>query len=170
MGFDKPERAAFGSGVKPEGCDTVFVGNLPWDVEEDNLRETFASCGDVARIRLATDPNDGSFKGFGHVQFYDGACTDAAVMLAGTEINGRAIRVDFAPPRERTSFGGAGGSPREGGGGRGGRGDGGRGGRGGASPGGRGGRGGRGPPAPAGVMANKGSIGAGGSGKKISFD
>jgi RNA recognition motif-containing protein len=41
-GFEKPERKNFGIGVRPEGCDTVFVGNLPFDVEEDQLREVFA--------------------------------------------------------------------------------------------------------------------------------
>jgi nucleolin len=140
------------------------VGNLPFDVEEDQLREVFAQAGTVDRIRFAM-AEDGSFKGFAHVQFADGASTDEAVKLAGTDINGRAIRVDYAPPRNRDS------TPGGGGGGRGGRGDsgGGRGG-GGRGGGGRGGgRGGRGGPPSAGSK-NKGSIVAGAGGKKISFD
>ena len=156
-GFEKSDRKSFGTGVRPEGCDTVFVGNLPFDVEEDQLREVFASAGTVDRVRFAM-AEDGSFKGFAHVQFTDGDATDEAVKLAGTDINGRAIRVDYAPPRNRE-----GGPPS--GGGRGGRGDGGRGGRGGGRGG--GGRGGRG--APAAGNANKGSI-AVSTGKKIAFD
>ena len=124
------------------------------------MREVFASVGTVDRIRLAT-AEDGSFKGFGHVQFSDGASTVEAVKLAGTDINGRAIRVDYAPPRDRQSAGGASG-------GRGGRGDGGRGGRGGRD-GGRGGRGGRGTPASTGGNKAKGSI-AVSAGKKMTFD
>jgi len=150
-----PERA----GVKPDGCDTVFVGNLAWEIDEDTMRATFADCGDVKQIRFATDKETGDFRGFGHVQFYDGNCTEAAVAMAGTEVLGRAIRVDYAPPRE------GGGSPR-GDSPRGGRG-GGRGGRGGGR--GDGGRGGRGfGPAPT-FNKNKGSIAAA-SGKVTTFD
>ena len=120
-------------------------------------------------MRLATDRETGDFKGFGHVQFYNADSVDAAVKLAGTDVNGRAIRVDYAPPRDNAG----GGSPRGGSGGRGGfgsggggrgRGDGGRGG----FSGGRGGRGGgRGDSAA--KSANKGSI-IESSGKKITFD
>ena len=159
-GFEKPERKVFGTGVRPEGCDTVFVGNLPFDVEEDQLREVFASVGNVDRIRFAT-AEDGSFKGFAHVQFSDGASTDGAVKMAGTDINGRSIRVDYAPPRDRQSAGGGASGGR-------GRGDGGRGGRGGRD-GGRGGRGGRGTPASTGGNKAKGSI-AVSAGKKMTFD
>ena len=147
-------------GVKPEGCNTVFIGNLPWDVEEDQLRTIFSECGEIASIRFATG-EDGSFRGFGHVEFVDGDSVDAAVQCAGTDVNGRAIRVDFAPPRNRDRDSG---SPRDGGrgGGRG-RGDGGRG-RGGGRGGGGRGRGG-------GDFINKGkgSIVAP-QGKKMSFD
>ena len=159
-GFEKPERKVFGTGVRPEGCDTVFVGNLPFDVEEDQLREVFASVGNVDRIRFAT-AEDGSFKGFAHVQFSDGASTDEAVKMAGTDINGRSIRVDYAPPRDRQSAGGGASGGR-------GRGDGGRGGRGGRD-GGRGGRGGRGTPGSTGGNKAKGSI-AVSAGKKMTFD
>ena len=137
------------STTKPEGCDTVFVGNLPFDVEEDQLRELFASCGEVASIRFATAPEDGSFKGFGHVSFADGSSTDSAVKLSGTNINGRNIRVDYAPPRQRAEGGGRGGP-----------------GRGGRGAGGRAGRGGRGDAV---VNKNKGTI-APSSGKKMTFD
>jgi nucleolin len=160
----KPARKSVGSApdaaTRPEGCDTVFVGNLPWDVDEAQMFELFGQCGEVAKVRFATSAEDGSFKGFAHVQFSSGDSVDAAVQLYGTDVNGRAIRVDYAPPRNRESLGGGrgeGGRGR-GEGGRGGRGDGGRGrgrGRGGASP----------------FNKNKGTIGSGTpQGKKISFD
>jgi len=161
-GADKPSRSSFATevGERPEGCDTVFVGNLPWDVEEEQMREIFSAAGEVSSVRFATG-EDGGFRGFGHVSFYDGNHVDAAVKLAGTQLNGRAIRVDFAPPRNRESAGGRGG---RGDGGRGGRGDGGRG-RGGRD----GGRGaGRGTPN-ATVSKAKGSI-AVSAGKKMTFD
>lgn len=161
-GVDKPERRSFGGevGVKPEGCDTVFVGNLPWDVEEEQMREIFGAAGEVSSVRFATG-EDGGFRGFGHVSFYNGDDVEAAVKLAGTQLNGRAIRVDYAPPRNRESFGGAAS-------GRGGRGDAGRG-RGGGRGGRDGGRGGRGG-TPTGVVSKaKGSI-AVSAGKKMTFD
>ena len=158
-GAEKSDRKSIGAsgGVKPEGCDTVFVGNLPWDVEEGQLRDLFAAAGDVSSVRFATN-EDGSFKGFGHVSFYNGDDTDAAVKLSGSDVNGRAIRVDYAPPRARS-----GGSPMAGGRGRG-RDSGGRGGRGGGGGGRFGGRGGDAP-----INKNKGSI-APPSGKKMTFD
>jgi nucleolin len=157
-------KKAMGSGgVRPEGCDTVFIGNLPWDVTEEQLRILFGECGEVNQVRFAT-AEDGGFRGFGHVQFTDGESTDAAVKLHGSDVNGRAIRVDYAPPRIKPAFGGDGGGRGrgDGGRGRGGR-DGGRG-RGGGRDGGRGrGRG----DAP--INKNKGAIVAG-TGKKMSFD
>jgi nucleolin len=161
----KPARKSLGTApdatAKPEGCDTVFVGNLPWDVDENQMYELFGQCGEVAKVRFATSAEDGSFKGFAHVQFSSADSVDAAVQLYGTDLNGRAIRVDYAPPRNRESLGGGRG---EGGRGRGGRGDGrGRGGR-------DGGRG-RGRGTPTTGNKNKGTIGTSTpQGKKISFD
>jgi nucleolin len=159
-------------GARPDGCDTVFVGNLPWDVTEEQMREIFGAAGEISSVRFAMNQEDGTFRGFGHVSFYAGEDAEAAVKLAGTQLSGRGIRVDYAPPRERKSFGGG---ESGGGGGRGrGRGDsspGGRGGRGGGGGGfgGRGGgRGGRGGTPTAGAR-NKG-FAVGGSGKKTSFD
>eukprot|EP01035_Chromulina_nebulosa_P020296 gene20296-26347_t len=129
-------RKSFGTatqapGVRPEGCNTVFIGNLSWEVTEEIIRETFEKFGEVTQVRFAMD-EEGSFKGFGHVEFADGDSTVEAVKVHGTTISGRAIRVDYAPPRNRESTGG----------GRG-RGGGDRGGRGGSGGGGRFGGGGR---------------------------
>jgi nucleolin len=156
---DKQDRKSFGGpiGERPEGCDTVFVGNLPWDVTEEQMRETFAEAGEVSSVRFATG-EDGNFRGFGHVQFYNGADAENAIKLAGRQINGRAIRVDYAPPRNRESFGG----PKSPG-----RGDGGRGRGGGRGDGGRGGRGGRGGST---TPAKNSGFAVGGSGKKTTFD
>jgi nucleolin len=144
---------------RPAGCDTVFVGNLPWDVEESQLMELFSSCGDVQQVRFAMG-EDGSFRGFAHVRFGAEESTNAAVALFGTDINGRAIRVDFAPPRNRESLGGGKGGGRGGFGGKGGDG-----GRGGGGKGGKGGKGGgRGS-----FSASRGSI-ASPQGTKMTFD
>lgn len=146
-GFEKVVRKTFSSSGKPAGCDTVFVGNLPFDVEEDQLIELFTAAGTVEKVRFGM-AEDGSFRGFAHIQFSEEDSTEAALAMAGTNIGGRDIRVDYAPNKERQpSFGG--GSAGKG------RGDGGRGGRGG---------GGRGTPG-----RSKGSA-AVSSGKKMTFD
>jgi nucleolin len=140
----RPSRAFNGGaagGSNSEPTNTVFLGNLPYDADEDVLRGVFGECGEIARVRIATDRETGQPRGFGHIEFAEVDGAKAAVALAGTPINGRAVRVDFAAARE----GGGGGGGGFGGGGRGGFGGrgGGRGGFGG-DRGGRGGFGGRG--------------------------
>mmetsp|Transcript_7855 Transcript_7855/g.12282 ORF Transcript_7855/g.12282 Transcript_7855/m.12282 type:complete len:486 (-) Transcript_7855:78-1535(-) len=135
----KPITAPRQPSEKPPGCLTVFVGNLSWEIDEESLRAAFAECGEITQVRFATDRETQEFKGFGHIEFAETEATDKAIAMAGTDIVGRQVRVDFAADR-RQSFGGGGGR----GGGRGGRspggfGGGGRGrGRGGGRDGGRG--------------------------------
>jgi nucleolin len=99
-GFVKPARKSFGAtGVRPEGCNTIFVGNLPWNIEERHLQDLFSSCGEITSIRFASNHRDGSFKGFGYVEFAYEISVEEAVKLAGSDINGRFIKVDYATPR-----------------------------------------------------------------------
>ena len=135
----KPISAPREASEKPEGCTTVFVGNLSWQIDEDTLREAFAACGEISQIRFAEDRETGDFKGYGHIEFVDSSSTDEAIKMAGTDIMGRACRVDYAADRRKSNGFGGGGRGR--GGGRGGYGrGGGYGGRGGGRGG--GGRGG----------------------------
>lgn len=144
---------------KPPGCTTVFCGNLSFNIDEETLRAAFAECGEIKEIRFAEDRDTGEFKGFGHVEFIDSESTEKAVSLAGTDIMGRAVRVDYAA--DKRAGGGNGG--RGGGRGFGGRG----GGRGSGRGGGRGRDGGRG----GGIDSAKrhGALAAF-AGKKITFD
>lgn len=172
----KPILAPREASVKQEGCVTVFVGNLSWDIDEDTLRDAFKDCGTITQVRFSTDRETGDFKGYGHIEFAETEATDAAVKLAGTDILGRAVRVDFANDR-RQSFGGGGvrfGSDKGRGGGRGylgGSGDRGRGGGRGGFGGRGGGRGGGG--RAGGYSATKAKKSGGiadFAGKKITFD
>ena len=85
---------------KPEGCCTLFIANLSFNVTEDLLWEEFGKCGDVKAIRLATDRETGEYRGFGHLEFYDTASADNAAKLLGKDICGRPLRMDWAKPRE----------------------------------------------------------------------
>ena len=156
-GFEggKSPRWSAGASEKPPGCRSCFLGNLSWNVEEDNILGLFRPCGTITQVRFATDRETGDFKGFGYIEFEDTSATDSAVALSGEMVSGRPIRVDFAKERDGSGGGRGGGGGRGDGGGRGGgRGAGGRGGgRGGGAPrgGGRGSfGGGRGPSAPQG--------------------
>merc|ERR1712000_359201 len=141
--FIKVDRQQATTGI--EQSKTVFVGNLSWDVDEEQLKEFFADCGDVANVRIITDRETGQSKGFAYVEFGELDHADKATALHGTELNGRNLRINY----EGTGDKRRGGNDRggRGGGGRGGFGD--RGGRGGFGDrrggfGDRGGRGGRG--------------------------
>ena len=88
-------------GEKPEGCCTLFIANLSFELTEDSLWEEFGKCGDVKGIRLATDRETGEYRGFGHVEFHDTKAADEAAKLLGKTICGRPIRMDWAKPRAK---------------------------------------------------------------------
>lgn len=142
------ERRANAFGDTPsEPSSVLFVGNLSFDATEDILWEKFSEYGDIKSIRMPTDRESGRPKGFAYVEFADiEKAKEALTGLAGEQIAGRSVRLDFSQPRDnsgggRGGFGGRGGGRGGFGGDRGGRGGfgGGRGGFGGD----RGGRGGR---------------------------
>ncbi|OQR95313.1 hypothetical protein ACHHYP_00110 [Achlya hypogyna] len=82
---------------------SVFVGNIPYDVTEEMLREIFSEAGPVVNFRLVTDRETGKPKGYGFCEYNDGATALSAMRnLNGHEINGRNLRVDFADGGERT--------------------------------------------------------------------
>ena len=120
----------------------MYVGNLPFDATEDDLRDLFSQHGDVSEIAIVMDRETNRPRGFGFVTMADPAGMEAAIeALNGYELGGRPLTVNEARPREERPSGGRGGFGG-GGGGRGGFGGGGRGrGRGGPRDGGsRGGR------------------------------
>jgi cold-inducible RNA-binding protein len=124
----------------------LFVGNLSFNTTEIELQDLFASCGSVTDVNLITDRMSGRSKGFAFVTMGTPEDAQNAInTLNGKDLNGRAMNVSEARPREERSdrgFGGGGGSG--GGGGRGRSGGGGGGGGGGGYGGDRRGGGGGG--------------------------
>lgn len=85
---------------KPEGCTTMFCGNLSWDVNDDLIREFFQDCGEIRQIRWLTDRNTQQFKGCGFIEFADpDSALDTAAKKNGEMFMGRQIRLDYAAPR-----------------------------------------------------------------------
>jgi len=92
----------------------IFVGSLPYKVEEADLKELFEAYGEVASVKIITDRETGRSKGFGFIEMTDDESGQKAIDgLNGTEIGGRTIAVSQAEERKP----GAGGDRRGGGGG-----------------------------------------------------
>ena len=120
----------------------LYVGNLAYSVRDESLQQAFSQYGHVASAKVMMDRDTGRSKGFGFVEMGSDAEAQAAINgMNGQPLEGRAIVVNEARPREDRPGGGYGGG---GGGGYGGGGGGGYGGGGGRSPYGGGG-GGRSP-------------------------
>lgn len=119
----------------------LYVGNLSYNTSSSDLEQLFSAHGTVQSAEVIADRDTGRSKGFGFVQMGSDAEAQAAIdAINGQSVDGRALTVNEAKPKEK-SFGGGGGGRGGygGGGGRGGYGGGG-GGRGGYGGGGRGGR------------------------------
>ncbi|MDO8572263.1 MAG: RNA-binding protein [bacterium] len=89
----------------------LFVGGLSFGTNEDTLRNTFAQAGTVTSAAIIIDRMSGRSKGFGFVEMENDAEADKAIeMFNGTELEGRALTVNEARPREerpqRGGFGG----------------------------------------------------------------
>ena len=106
----------------------IFVGNLSFNTNEDELRQIFESYGQVDRVSILTDRDTGRSRGFGFVEMASDEDGEKAITaLNGSQIGGRTINVNEARPKAERGGGGGG----FGGGGGGGRDRGDRGGRGG---------------------------------------
>ena len=125
----------------------LYVGNLSYNVRDDDLQQTFAQFGTVNSAKVMMDRETGRSKGFGFVEMGSDAEAQSAINgMNGQQMDGRALVVNEARPREERPGGFGGGGGRSGGGGYGGGGGGGGygGGGGGRSGGGGGGYGGGG--------------------------
>ncbi len=153
----------------------LYVGNLAYSVRDESLHQAFSQFGGVTSAKVMMDRDTGRSKGFGFVEMGSDAEAQAAINgMNGQALEGRAIVVNEARPREERpgGFGGGGGGSRGGygggggtGGGGGGYGGGGGGGGGGRSPyGGGGGGGGRSPYGSGGGGGSRGGYGGGSSG------
>lgn len=95
----------------------LYVGNLPYNTSEDDLRNLFSPYGNVDSVAVITDRDTGRSKGFGFVEFGDdGEARNAITALSGQEFGGRALTVNEARPKTGGGGGGGGGRGGYGGG------------------------------------------------------
>lgn len=87
----------------------IFVGSLPWSINNDSLKELFAQYGEITEAVVITDRDSGRSKGFGFVTFTKEEEAQKALEMDGKEVEGRTIVVNMAKPRENRTGGGGGG-------------------------------------------------------------
>ncbi|XP_070590080.1 RNA-binding protein 34 isoform X2 [Erythrolamprus reginae] len=80
---------------------SIFVGNLPYEIDDDILRNHFLECGNVTGIRIVRDRNTGVGKGFGYVLFETTDAVHLALKLNQSELQGRKLRVQRCVQREK---------------------------------------------------------------------
>jgi RNA recognition motif-containing protein len=105
----------------------IYVGNLSWNLKDQDLSDLFASHGEVSSAKIVTDKFTNRSKGFGFVEMPNDDQAQAAIAaLNGSEVDGRNIVVNESRPKpeggggggfKKRSFGGGGGGGYKGGGG-----------------------------------------------------
>src|SRR5262245_55445843 len=91
----------------------LYVGNLPFSVTENELRDLFGRHGSVDSVNVITDRETGRARGFAFVEMAEpSAATDAIRALDGTQLGGRALKVNEAQDKRSGGGGGGGGYGR----------------------------------------------------------
>lgn len=93
----------------------LYVGNLPYKTTEDELKEMFAKIGEVESAAIVMDKFSGRSRGYGFVEMPEEDAMKAIEALNGTEMDGRAIIVNEARPKEDRGAGRFGGNDSRGG-------------------------------------------------------
>jgi RNA recognition motif-containing protein len=88
----------------------LYVGNLPYNTNETELKDLFATCGEVESVKIITDRDTGRPRGFGFVEMASRSDGEAAIAeLNGKMVDDRQIKVNEAKPRNNNRGGGGGG-------------------------------------------------------------
>ena len=86
----------------------LYVGNLPYSVNESDLEQLFSSYGSIGEVALIKDRETGRSKGFAFVTFNDRESAEKALEQDGKEMEGRTLRVNHARERTDRNRGGGG--------------------------------------------------------------
>lgn len=81
----------------------IYVGNLPWNSTEEDVRAAFERYGEVQSVKLISDRVTGRPRGFGFVEMDDAGGDEAIRALDGSDFGGRNIKVNEAKPRRERS-------------------------------------------------------------------
>tara|TARA_Y100001970_G_scaffold66023_1_gene84360 strand:+ start:4391 stop:4627 length:237 start_codon:yes stop_codon:yes gene_type:complete len=72
----------------------IYVGNLPWSIDDEGLKDLFAEHGEVISAKIIRDRETNRSRGFGFVEMDDNSSEDAISALNGHEVEGRALKVN----------------------------------------------------------------------------
>jgi cold-inducible RNA-binding protein len=86
----------------------IYVGNMPFSMDEDQTREIFSEFGEVDSVNVITDRATGRHRGFAFVEMQDEGARNAISQLHEKEVDGRRLNVNEARPRENRGGGGGG--------------------------------------------------------------
>ncbi|XP_059288812.1 phragmoplastin interacting protein 1 isoform X1 [Lycium ferocissimum] len=98
----KSDRANKVSNFSPNmvaGYNRIYVGNLSWNVTEDDLKKLFSDCS-ISSIRFGEDKETGEFRGYAHVDFADSLSVNMALKLDQKIVCGRPVRISCAVAKE----------------------------------------------------------------------
>lgn len=84
-----------------EGYNRIYVGNLSWDITEDDLKKFFSDCT-ISSIRFGTDKETGEFRGYAHIDFTDSVSLAMALKLDQEIVCGRPVKISCAVPEIKT--------------------------------------------------------------------
>ncbi|XP_060677462.1 RNA-binding protein 34 [Hemiscyllium ocellatum] len=82
---------------------SIFLGNLSYDISEDEVREHFSECGAIESVRIVRDHESGMGKGFGYVLFQNTDAVTLALKLNNSELKGRKVRVNHSLKKDTAS-------------------------------------------------------------------
>ncbi|XP_072912730.1 RNA-binding protein 34 [Hemitrygon akajei] len=82
---------------------SIFLGNLSYDIQENDVHDHFSGCGDIKWVRIVRDQESGMGKGFGYVLFQSTDAVTLALELNNSELQGRKVRVSRSVKKERVS-------------------------------------------------------------------
>lgn len=83
-----------------EGYNRIYVGNLSWEITEEELKKFFSNCN-IASIQFGMDKETGEFRGYAHVDFSDSQSLKTALKLDQSVLFGRPVRISCAVPLKK---------------------------------------------------------------------
>jgi nucleolin len=94
--------------TRPKGCTTLFVKGLPYDMDENGVKEEMGKFGAILSVRIARWNNTTNSKGFGYVQYEHGFAAEAAMKAfrsgGGVSVGGRSVSLDWDAGAPKASF------------------------------------------------------------------
>ncbi|TQD93031.1 hypothetical protein C1H46_021345 [Malus baccata] len=97
---NKPNKVSDFAPQIVEGYNKIYVGNLSWDITEDDMRKLFSDCK-ISSIHFGKDKETGEFRGYAHVNFSDSLSVTMALKLDQKVVCGRPVKISCAVPPKK---------------------------------------------------------------------